>query len=139
MGSLSHWVTKLIKYLLKPCFSLFCIFLLIWDICVYVKQLDLFINIIDSLLEIAFLTISREVQRLEWWEGSHDLFIAHVLRIFSSNFSTNSLKFFSRKLNIMALNKSYQHFNIDTFSIILIYIGNYFIELKSIFLDKLFS
>ena len=65
MSPLSYWVSKFIKDLLEACFSLFRIFFLERYIGIYVKQLNLLIYIINGLLEVTFLPISRKVEWLK--------------------------------------------------------------------------
>jgi hypothetical protein len=105
MISLCHWISKLIQYFLETCLCLFCIVLLKRRISINVKQFYLFINIIHSFLKITLLSISRKIQRLKWWKGSHKFLISHHLLTLTSNFSTNSLKLFPRKLNSIRLSK----------------------------------
>ena len=108
-------------------------------ICINFKQLDLVIDIVHSLLEIALLAVSWKVQRLKRRESSHKFFIGEQLLAFASDLSANSFKLFTRELHSIKLSKVNHSQNIYISHMSLIDLVDHLIELKAIFLNEFFS
>lgn len=74
--ALGQRVSELVHYLLETSLGLLTHLLCEWRVGVNLQQLDLLVDVVHGLLQVALLAVGGEVEWLEGRKGSHELLVA---------------------------------------------------------------